>query len=61
MVQPDRGLLEANWWGLADGGQQPMVHPEFEVELELELELELKFDFGLETEREEVRSKEKSI
>jgi hypothetical protein len=53
--------VEANWWGLADGWRLPKVNPEFEVDLELELELELKFEFGLEAEREEVRSKKRSI
>jgi hypothetical protein len=61
MVQLDRGLVEANWWGLTNCWWRPKVNPEFEVELELELELELKFEFGLEVEQEEVRSKERSI
>jgi hypothetical protein len=40
-----------------DGWRRPKV---IEVGLELKLEQELKFEFGLDTEREEVRSKERS-
>ena len=43
--------MGANWWGLTDGWRLPKVT----------LEFELKFEFGLEAEREEVRSKERSI